>query len=87
MNFRQGRTTSRFAGNWVSGAIDSRALRRRLMAALRSAYRVLGMRRRRGMGLGTLGVGGALAVALGAIGVVAFPQSASADYAAGGGTA
>jgi hypothetical protein len=88
MNFRQGRTTrrgsERFSANWVSG--DSRSLRRRLMAALRNAHRVLGMRRK-GLGLGTLGAGNILAAALGAIAFAGIATPASAQVFGGGGTA
>ena len=57
-----------FAGNWISAETYTRSLRRRLMAILRMAYRVLGMRRK-GLGLGTLGIGKALAVAIGAMSI------------------
>ena len=49
--------SSGFVGNWIAGAADSRSVRRRLMAVLRNACRVLGMRRK-GLGLGALGSGG-----------------------------
>ena len=56
-----------FAGNWVAGAQHgSRALRRRLLAVLRRAHRVLGLKRDR-LGLGTLGVGSAVGRAGGGI--------------------
>ena len=90
MNFRQGRTIRRgsgsFTGNWVSGAAETRSLRRRLMAALRSAHRVLGMRRKN-MGLGTLGVGGVVAT-LGAfaIAVAATSTASATPVQLGGGT-
>src|SRR5580704_808882 len=76
-----------FAGNWISAKTYTRSLRRRLMSILRLAYRVLGMRRK-GLGLGTLGIGKALAVAIGAMSITAVPQVASAqNYSAGGGSA
>ncbi|MDX8499363.1 YadA-like family protein [Mesorhizobium sp. VK4C] len=88
MNFRQGRTirlgAARFAGNWVSGAADSRSLRRRLMAALRNAHRVLGVKRNR-LGLGMLGGGASLACLVSA--ALVFTTPAHAQYAAGGGSA
>lgn len=43
-----------FVNNWVQGAHECRSLRRRLMAVLRKAYRVLGFGRRY-LGLGSLG--------------------------------
>ncbi|HKU93992.1 MAG TPA: hypothetical protein VJR58_01895, partial [Vineibacter sp.] len=52
---RNKRPVGGFAGNWVAGAEHgSRSLRRRLMAVLRRAHRVLGMKRDQ-LGLGTLG--------------------------------
>lgn len=36
-----------FSGNWMAGASESRSLRRRLMAVLRLAHRVLGVRRKK----------------------------------------
>ena len=48
--------SSGFVGNWIAGAADSRSVRRPLMAVLRNACRVLGMRRK-GLGLGALGSG------------------------------
>ncbi|MCK4207345.1 hypothetical protein J3U99_21520 [Brucella pituitosa] len=53
-----------FVNNWVAGSRDTRSLRRRLMAVLRLSSMSLGMGRKR-LGLGALGVGGALAVSLG----------------------
>ncbi|TIS50537.1 MAG: calcium-binding protein [Mesorhizobium sp.] len=89
MNFRQGRTIRRgsadFIGNWMFGAADSRSLRRRLMAALRNAHRVLGMRRDR-LGHGMLGAGASLACVASAV-ALAFTTPAHAQYAAGGGSA
>jgi hypothetical protein len=76
-----------FARNWISAETYIRSLRRRLIAILRMAYRVLGMRRK-GLGLGALGVGKALAVAVGAMSITVVPQVASAqNYSAGGGSA
>ncbi|HYC94321.1 MAG TPA: YadA-like family protein [Sphingomicrobium sp.] len=89
-----------FTGNWFAGAGEgSWSQRRRLMALLRRAHRVLGVNRK-DLGVGSLGLGGprsallasaspasmigGLAV-LAAIGLV--PGPASAQYAAGGGTA
>ncbi len=87
----------RFAGNWIPGAVDTPSQRRRLMAVLRMAHRVLGVRRK-GLGLGTLGGGsGSVAVSsassTGVIGslavIIAFGSiaPAHAQYAAGGGSA
>ncbi|MDO3443960.1 YadA-like family protein [Agrobacterium sp. V1] len=42
---------SRFAENWFGKNADSRFARRRLFAMLRMAYRVLGIKSRRGLGL------------------------------------
>ncbi|WP_032907968.1 hypothetical protein, partial [Mesorhizobium sp. LNHC252B00] len=62
-----------FAGHWIAGAgHGSRSTRRRLMAVLRMAHRVLGLGRKN-MGLGTLGVGGSVRSA-GAIGGVGRRQ-------------
>ena len=76
IEFRRG-----FAGNWVTGGDGSRSQRRRLMATLRLAHSVLGMGRKR-LGLGTLGVGGLVAVV-----TFGLAAPAQAQYAAGGGTA
>ncbi|WNJ93558.1 YadA-like family protein [Bosea sp. 685] len=67
-----------FTGNWVSGGGESRSLRRRLMAVLRMAHRVLGVSRK-GLGLGSLGVGGALAVPLVALGGIGWVSPAQAQ--------
>jgi len=81
------RRAGHFAGNWIAGGdIGSRSVRRRLMAVLRMAHRVLGMRRK-GHGLGMLGNGGTLAAAVVAIGLTGIASPALAQYAAGGGTA
>ena len=77
--------SSQFASNWLVGCGPvTRATRRRLLAVLRLAHSVLGMDRKR-LGLGGLGAGGVAAL-LASIGVLAA-GSASAQYAAGGGTA
>ncbi|RUW23881.1 calcium-binding protein, partial [Mesorhizobium sp. M1A.F.Ca.IN.020.06.1.1] len=87
MNLGQARNTrrasARFAGNWVPGAADSRSLRRRLMAALRNAHRVLGLKRDR-LGHGMLSAGGA-AGALVAVAGIMIPQAAFAQVAMGNG--
>ncbi|MHC1549681.1 YadA-like family protein [Phyllobacterium sp. K27] len=51
---------ARFAGNWLAGAAESRSARRRLNAILRLACRVLGAKRRKGLGM--LGVAGRAAL-------------------------
>ena len=53
-----------FVANWVGGAQLSGTQRRRLMAALRIAHRVLGIKRDK-LGLGTLGGAGSGTRALG----------------------
>ncbi|MEI4482924.1 YadA-like family protein [Phyllobacterium sp. CCNWLW183] len=75
--------------NWVRSG--DRSHRRRLMAILRLAHRVLGVQRK-GLGLGTLGVGGNLhsTTALGALTMsiaLGFSGAAHAQYQAGGGSA
>ncbi|MFC0207892.1 hypothetical protein ACFFJ2_05700, partial [Chelativorans intermedius] len=65
-----------FTRNWVCGAGLHRSLRRRLMAVLRQAHRALGMGRKR-LGLGALGVGGAVSVALVALMMEASPAHAA----------
>ncbi|MDA5633247.1 YadA-like family protein [Agrobacterium sp. ST15.16.024] len=52
---------SRFAENWFGKNADSRFARRRLFAMLRMAYRVLGIKSRRGLGL--LGIAAGLGLA------------------------
>ncbi|MDZ5699829.1 hypothetical protein [Chelativorans sp. M5D2P16] len=79
-NFPPAKLRRGFVDNWISGAAESRSLRRRLMAVLRMAHSVLGMRRGR-LGLGTLGIGGSIAAV--ALGMSA--TSALAGYAAGNG--
>lgn len=76
------------AGNWINGENEGgRSLRRRLMAVLRMAHRVLGVRRDR-LGCGILGFGGSLAcVALAAVATFVIAGPAHAQYAAGGGSA
>ncbi len=65
-----------FVRNWVArGDADSRSLRRRLLAVLRSAHRILGAKRDR-LGLGSLGVGGAAGALLAVVGVMTTPQAA-----------
>lgn len=60
----------------------SKAQRRRLAAIFRLAFRVLGMGERRR--IGTLGRGAAMAAALAAMGILAMPQAALAQYVGGG---
>ncbi|OWK24218.1 hypothetical protein AJ87_23535 [Rhizobium yanglingense] len=70
-----------FANDRMAGESGDRSRRRRLMAVLRMAHRVLGFRRK-GLGLGTLGAGGGLAAI-----AIGLATPAHAQYAAGGGTA
>ncbi|WP_316167682.1 MULTISPECIES: hypothetical protein [unclassified Bradyrhizobium] len=71
-----------FVGNWIDhAAADRRSLRRRLIAVLRRAHRMLGIRRK-GLGLGLLGlrgsrIAGASAVVL--AGALGLSGSASAE--------
>ncbi|WP_352803218.1 hypothetical protein [Mesorhizobium sp. M0292] len=91
--------SSSFVGNWIAGAADSRSVRRRLMAVLRMAHRVLGFGRKN-MGLGTLGSGTSVRSALAcgvspasmlgglaAIAALGLATPAQAQYQAGGGSA
>ncbi|WP_407148556.1 beta strand repeat-containing protein [Bradyrhizobium sp. ORS 86] len=79
-----------FVLSWVAcGDGDSRSLRRRLLAMLREAHRMLGVKRDR-LGLGTLGIGGsALVTMLGAFAavVVAASTANAGSVALGGGSA
>ncbi|MGX7874716.1 hypothetical protein ACVDG5_019890 [Mesorhizobium sp. ORM6] len=78
------RRAAHFAGQWIAGAdLGSRSVRRRLMAVLRMAHRVLGMRRK-GHGLGMLSNGGMLAAAFAVVGIM-IPQTAFAQVAIGNG--
>ncbi len=52
---------SRFASSWFGKNSGSRSVRRRLFAALRMAYRILGIKPRRGLGF--LGIAAALGLA------------------------
>jgi autotransporter adhesin len=61
------------AQNWIPKSSNSRSLRRRIMAILRRAHRVLGIDRKR-LGLGTLGMGGAIAIAT--LSMIAAPAMA-----------
>ncbi|MER8567902.1 YadA-like family protein [Mesorhizobium sp. M0924] len=91
--------SSSFVGNWIAGAADSRSVRRRLMAVLRMAHRVLGFGRKN-MGLGTLGSGTSVRSALAcgvspasmlgglaALAALGLATPAQAQYQAGGGSA
>ncbi|BCH35348.1 collagen-binding protein [Mesorhizobium sp. L-8-10] len=80
----EGESRRGFVGNWVSDGGDSRSQRRRLIAVLRMAHRVLGMKRSR-LGLGTLGAGTAVGALVGGIGIM-IPQTAFAQVAIGNGT-
>src|SRR4051812_4590805 len=91
---------TRFAANWVVGAEGaSWSQRRRLMAVLRRAHRVLGVDHK-DMGVGSLGFGGGVRSVLpasaspasvigglAAIAALGLPAPAHAQYAAGNGTA
>jgi autotransporter adhesin len=63
-----------FVGNWLGGNGSlTRARRRRLMAILRMAHRVLGIRRKR-LGLGALEMGGSIALSVAPADVVAHAR-------------
>jgi autotransporter adhesin len=77
---------ARFVGNWLVGTTEeSRGLRRRLMACLRLAHRVLGLKRDR-LALGVLGRGAIAALILGAF-AFATPAQAQPFTLNGGGDA
>ena len=73
---------SNFGGNWINGLDGAGwSQRRRLMAVLRRAHRVLGLKRDR-LGLGSLG--GGMAGAVLAVGII-VPQAAFGQTVVGNG--